>query len=274
MPTSAIHRPCLATKEFRGKSGAGMHGDKVVELDNIVGRLIADLKSKGCLGDTLILFTSDNGALPGDPEGALRKYAKNDWGKPWDADALLKRKGEGSYQYWITYGHKTNGPHLGYKTTIYEGGHRVPFIVRWPGQVRPASVSDEIVCTVDVLATLANILKVDLPDNAGEDSYSILPVLRGQKLKQPLREATIMTPWSAFKSVRQEPWKLILGNNSGGYSLKRKVDTPGQLYNLDDDPGETTNLYAKHGNKVKALTAILKKYESSGRSAPPAKFAG
>ena len=151
MPTSAIHRPCLATKEFRGKSGAGLHGDKVVELDNI--------------------------------------------------------------------------------------------------------------------------LKVDLPANAGEDSYSILPVLLGEKLAKPLREATIMTPWSAFKSVRQGPWKLILGNNSGGYSLKRKIDTPGQLYNLDDDPGETTNLHAKHPDKVKALTAIVKKYESSGRSAPPARFA-
>jgi arylsulfatase A-like enzyme len=82
-----------------------------------------------------------------------------------------------------------------------------------------------------------------------------------------------MIPWDAFKSVRQGPWKLILSNTSGGYSLKRKVDTLGQLYNLDDDPGETTNIYAKYPEKVKALTAIVKKYESEGRSAPPAKFA-
>jgi arylsulfatase A len=273
MPTSAIHRPCLAAKEFRGKSGAGLHGDKVVELDSIVGRLVADLKAKGCLDNTLILFTSDNGALPGDPEGALKKYAKNDWGKQWSADELLKRKSEGSYGSWVTYGHKTNGPWLGYKMTIYEGGHRVPFIVRWPGRIKPGSVSDEIVCTVDLMATVANILEVDLPNDSAEDSYSILPVLQGKKLNKPLREATIMNPWSAFKSIRQGPWKLILADNSGGYSLKRKVDTPGQLYNLAKDPGEKTNIYAKYPEKVKALTAIVKKYESAGRSAPPAKFA-
>jgi len=273
MPTSAIHRPCLAVKEFRKKSKAGLHGDKVVELDDIVGKLMAKLKARGCLDNTLIVFTSDNGGLPGDPQGALRHYARNEWGKRWDAEELLKRKDQGVYNGWLTYGHKVNGPYLGYKTTIYEGGHRVPFIVRWDGVIKPRSVSDEIVCTVDILATVANILRVDLPRNASEDSYSILPVLRGEKLAKPLREATIMTPWSDMKSVRQGPWKLIMGDNSGGYALKRKVETAGQLYNIDKDPGETTNLYSKHPEKVKALTEIFEKYKSAGRSAPPAKFA-
>jgi len=273
LPTSAIHRPCLAVKEFRHKSKAGLHGDKVVELDNIVGKLMSALKAYGCQDNTLVIFTSDNGAMPGDPEGALRHYARNDWGKRWDAAGLLKRKNEGSFKGWLTYGHKVNGPYLGYKTTIYEGGHRVPFIVRWPGVVPAGRVSDEIICTVDIMATVANVLRVDLPANAAEDSYSILPVLMGRKLRKPLREATIMKPWSTMKSVRQGPWKLIIGKDSGGFHFRRKVDTAGQLFNLADDPGETTNLYAKRPDKVKALTAILERYRSAGRSAPPAKFA-
>ena len=276
MPTSAIHRPCLAVKEFRNKSKAGLHGDKVVELDNIVGKLMAMLKKNGCADNTLVLFTSDNGAMPGDPEGALRKYAKADWGKRWDADKLLARKDEGYYKTkggWLTYGHKVNGPFTGYKTTIFEGGHRVPFIVRWPGRVKAGTVSSEIVCTVDILATVANVLRVDLPANAGEDSYSILPVLQGKTLAKPLREATIMKPWSTMKSVRQGPWKLIMGKNSGGFWMVRDVKTAGQLYNLADDPAETTNLYDKYPEKVKALAAIFARYQKAGRSAPPAKFA-
>jgi len=280
LPTSAIHRPCLAVKEFRGKSLAGLHGDKVVELDHIVGRLLAKLKRHGCEDNTVVIFTSDNGGQPGDPEGALRRYAQNDWGARWGASKLLSRRDEGVYlphpkrkTGWLTYGHKVNGPFLGYKTTIYEGGHRVPFIVRWPGVVRAGSVSDEIICTVDILATVANILRVDLPDDAAEDSYSLLGVLLGEKLAKPLREATIMKPWSTMKSVRQGPWKLILGNGAGGFNLPRKVKTPGQLYHLGDDPGETTNLYDKHPEKVKALAAICARYVSAGRSAPPARFA-
>ncbi len=273
LPTSAIHRPCLAVKAFRNASKAGLHGDKVVELDDIVGKLMATLKAKGCLDNTLVIFTSDNGAVPGDPEGALRHYARNDWGRRWDAKKLLARKDEGSYKNWLTYGHKVNGPYLGYKTTIYEGGHRVPFIVRWPGKIKAGTVSDEIICTIDVMATAADILKVDLPSNAAEDSYSLLPVLLGRKLDKPLREATIMTPWSAMKSVRQGPWKLVMGKNSGGFHMARKTAQAGQLYNLATDPGETTNLYDRHPEKVKALTAICEKYVAAGRSAPPAKFA-
>jgi len=273
LPTSAIHRPCLAVKAFRNKSKAGLHGDKVVELDDIVGKLMAMLKAKGCQDNTLVIFTSDNGAMPGDPERALQHYARHDWGKRWDARKLLARKNEGTFRNWLTYGHKVNGPYLGYKTTIYEGGHRVPFIVRWPGKVKAGSVSDEIICVVDVLATVAEILEVDLPKNAAEDSYSILPVLLGRKLNAPLREATIMTPWSTMKSVRQGPWKLIMGPDAGGFRMGRKVKTAGQLYNLAADPGETTNLYDRHPEKVKALTAIYEKYAAAGRSAPPAKFA-
>jgi len=236
---------------------------------------MAMLKKNGCADNTLVLFTSDNGSQPGDPEGALKKYAANDWGKQWGADKLLARKDEGFLKHgrWLTYGHETNGPFTGYKTTIYEGGHRVPFIVRWPGRVKAGTVSDEIVCTVDILATVANVLRVDLPANAAEDSYSILPVLRGKKLAKPLREATIMKPWSTMKSVRQGPWKLIMGKNSGGFTYARTVKTAGQLYNLDDDPAETTNLYDKYPEKVKALAAIFARYQKDGRSAPPAKFA-
>ena len=273
-PTSAIHRPCLAVEEFRKSSKAGLRGDKVVELDNIVGRLVAELKKHGCLDDTLILFTSDNGARPGDIQGALKKLADNDYGQPYDPAGLLDRKAEGTFGKWLTYGHKSCGPYLGYKMSIHEGGHRVPFIVRWPGVVKPGTTSDEIICMTDVLATLANILQVDLPEDAGEDSYSFLPVLKGDKLDGPIREATILDSWNGVKAVRQGDWKLIMADNSGAIEAleKRKTDAPVQLYNLRKDPRESNNLCEKYPEKVKRLTAYYARYAASSRSAPLVRY--
>jgi len=277
-PTSAIHRPCLPTEPFRGASEAGLHGDKVTELDDIVGRLMAELKRRGCEDNTIVLFTSDNGAMPGDPEAALQHYARHEWGKPYASAALLAREDRdvinpAGRARWLTYGHKVNGPYLGYKMTIYEGGHRVPFILRWPEAVEAGSTSQEVVCTTDLLATVAEILQADLPADAAEDSYSFLPVLRGEPLDGPLREATILDSWNGVRAVRQGPWKLVLGSNSGGGTLKREFDTPGQLYNLADDPGEQSNLYTRHPDKVQQLTGLLDQYQATGRSAPRATFA-
>jgi len=269
-PTSAIHVPCLASEGFRGKSGSGLRGDKTLELDDIVGRLLDEIKKYGQEENTIIIFTSDNGAMPGDGRGRLENYAKSEHCKPYHPDQLLKRKGEGEIEGgWLTYGHKSNGPYLGYKTTIFEGGHRVPFIVRWPGVVKTGTVSDQLICTTDILATLADIVGDKLPDDAGEDSYSFLPVLKRRKGAKALREAVVLDCWYGMKAIRQGLWKLILGGGSGGFfSKKIEEHKPGQLYNIDDDPYETKNVYNENPDVVKQLTKLLDKYQRQGRSAP------
>lgn len=278
-PTSAIHRPCLPASRFRGRSKAGLHGDKVTELDDIVGRLMALLKKRGCEDNTLFIFTSDNGPIPGDPEAALKNYAMHAWGRPYRPAQLLKKKrlgmtGPEVRLRCLTYGHRASGPYLGFKMAIYEGGHRVPFIVRWPRAIKPGATCGEAVCMTDILATVAHILRADLPNGAGEDSYTFLPLLRGRRPRRPLREATILDSWTGVKAVRQGDWKLVLGPDAGSPNMIHTVDTPGQLYNIATDPGETKNLYRRHPAKVRELTALYEKYRAAGRSAPPAKFAG
>lgn len=266
-PTSAIHRPCLPIEKFSEKSQAGLRGDKTVELDSIVGKLMKELKHLGCENNTIVIFTSDNGPQPGDFVPALQKYARNNWGRPYNPDKLLNRADEGKFNNWLTYSHKPAAKFLGYKSTIYEGGHRVPLIVKWPKVVKPGKKSDEIVCLTDMMATFADIIDTKLPENAGEDSFSLLAVLKGQKLDKPIREAVVLDSWNGIKAVRQGQWKLILGSGSGGWYYKEKVDTPAQLYNIKDDPGETKNLYNDHPEVVQHLKALLEKYIKQGRSA-------
>ena len=138
-PSSAIHRPCLPTHKWIGKSQAGLRGDKVAELDDIVGRLLGELEKHGVLDNTLVIFSSDNGGLAGDSEQALQELADNGYGQVWPSQQLLGRIDEGIHNVrdrkHLTYGHRCNGAFFGYKTDIYEGGHRVPFLVRWPGKV-------------------------------------------------------------------------------------------------------------------------------------------
>jgi len=273
-PTSAIHRPCLPIDEFVGRSDAGLRGDKVTELDAVVGKLMNALEKRGVADNTVVMFTSDNGAQPGDPEEWIQKLADNDYGEPWKPARLLESKGEpreeGLYQPWLTYGHRSCGPYLGYKGNVYDGGHRVPLIVRWPGTVPAGRVEDEMVCLTDFMATFADLFEVDLPDNAAEDSYSLLPVLSGRKPEQPLREATICQSWWGIKCIYQGPWKLIVGNGKDGITFERPSPVPVQLYHMIDDPGEARNVHDQYPEVVAELTALLDKYCQNQRSAPPA----
>jgi arylsulfatase A-like enzyme len=157
------------------------------------------------------------------------------------------------------------------KGDAWEGGHRMPFIARWPGKIQANSVCDETICFTDLLATFAALVGADLPANAAEDSYNLLPLLRSEKHDKPLREATVIESSRGFLTIRQGEWKLIPRLGSGGFTKpaeeKPKEGEPaGQLYNLADDPSETKNLYADKPEVVKRLAALLEQYQKKGRS--------
>jgi arylsulfatase A len=149
----------------------------------------------------------------------------------------------------------------------------MPFIARWPGKVQANAVCDETICFTDLLATFAALVETELPADAGEDSYNLLPLLRSEKHDKPLREATVMESSRGVLTIRQGEWKLIPKLGSGGFS-KPAQETPkegqpaGQLYNLADDPSETKNLYADKPDIVKRLAALLEQYQKKGRSVP------
>ncbi|NIA16101.1 MAG: sulfatase-like hydrolase/transferase [Nitrospiraceae bacterium] len=243
-PLSAPHTPILPTKEFEGKSGIGPYGDFVCQVDWTVGQVMEALVRHGMAGNTLLIVTSDNGCSP------MAQF-----------DRLHRLGHYPSYHF------------RGYKADIYEGGHRIPFIARWPGRITAGTECGQTICLTDLLATAAEIVGEPLPDNAGEDSVSILPALLG-KANAPLREATVHHSINGSFSIRQGHWKLELCPGSGGWSYPRpkeadKLDLPPvQLYDLSVDIGETTNVQDKHPEVVARLTALLEKYVRDGRSTP------
>ena len=246
MPLTAPHTPIAPAAKFKGKSKAGAYGDFVHQVDHVVGRVVRALKRNGFEENTLIIFTSDNGSPGRD-------------GTNMSGDANSVRR----------YGHNPSHIYRGIKADIWDGGHRVPFIAKWPGHIKSGSVSNEPICLADLMATCAAIVGEKLPVGAAEDSYNILPALTGEKLPKPIREAIIHHSVEGMFAVRQGRWKLILGKGSGGYSKEGKdIDVPGQLYDMKQDPSENNNLYAKRPDVVERLTALLEKYKNQGRSAP------
>jgi len=241
LPLTAPHTPWVPKPAYRGKSKAGLYGDFVAQVDDTVGRVLQALEETGAGSNTLVIFTSDNGA---------------DW--------KLEDKEK--------YTHRANANWRGEKADIWDGGHRIPFIVRWPGHVPAGAVSDELSCLTDLIATAAEVAGTKLPRDAGEDSYSLLPAMLGRKGK-PIREAIVHHSSEGMFSIRQGDWKLELGLGSGGFSPPKQVEPDpggqkGQLYNLAADPGEADNLYLKHPEIVARLTALLKKYQDQGYSRP------
>ncbi len=238
MPLTAPHTPLAVNQPWRGRSGLGMYADFVMETDDVVGHVLDAIDRSGRADETLVLFTSDNGCAPyiGIPE--------------------LERQG-----------HFPSGPLRGYKSDVWEGGHRVPFIVRWPGVVQPKSRCPRLVHQADLLATCAEILGANLADNIGEDSVSMLSLLGGDN--QATRHTAINQSMRGLLSIRRGPWKLIVGPGSGGWS-KGQDEQPAQLYHLDDDLAETTNLYQEQPAVAAELTALLERQIQQGRSTPGA----
>jgi arylsulfatase A len=255
-PLTSPHYPVVPDPEFRGKSGAGDFGDFVAQSDAVVGQVLDALKRTGVAENTLVIFTSDNG-----PEVVEIR--------------------PGAYDRLKEYGHASMGPLRGVKRDAWEGGHRVPFIARWPGQIAAGTTSAETICHVDFLATVAAILGTKLPDDAGEDSYNILPELRGVRHEQPIRPATVHHAASGKFAIRRGEWVLIdapTGDDNGGPQRRgepqwfkdqrgyQSHDHPGELYNLAKDLSERDNLYAQQPEKVHELKELLAKYQREGRS--------
>ena len=252
LSTQAAHLPSIPAEAYRGKTDAGPHGDFIFELDDIVGKLMDTLEKLDYAKNTLVLFSSDNG-----PELPTVKQMRKD------------------------YDHDGARPWRGFKRDDWEGGHRVPLIVRWPKRVEKGQVSDQLVNLTDIMATCAAIVDYDLPNNAAEDSCNILPALLGEK--KPIREYSLQQARGG-KSIRKGKWKYLDHKGSGGnnydgkrtgrwgakeFQLPEKApDAPGQLYDLEKDPGETNNLYFENPELVKELTAKLDEFVRSGRSAP------
>jgi arylsulfatase A-like enzyme len=252
------HTHITPAAEFRGTSQAGLLGDYVQELDAHVGTILSTLDELKLTDKTLIIFTSDNGGTPKDFKGTQ------------DTKLNLASEAGGVREKFKTaketaraMGHITNGPWHDGKGSPYEGGHRVPFIARWPGRIAPAAASAHTICLTDLLATAADILAVKLPDDAGEDSFSILPVLLGKPPTTPLRKVTFIQGDTAdnVMAVRSGSWKLIeAGNKRAG-----KVH---QLFDLAADPGETNNIAQGKPDIVKQLAADLDKARADGRTRP------
>lgn len=167
------------------------------------------------------------------------------------------------------FGHYSNHRMLGgRKRDAWEGGHRVPFIARWPGKVKPGSASNQTITHTDLMATAAEIAGIELQAGSAEDSYSILPVLLGKELAGPLREATVHHSADGMFCLRQGEWKLIDGQGPGSnqWDGPQPGDPPGQLYNLADDIGERNNLFNQQPAIVNRLQALLEKYKKEGHS--------
>lgn len=239
----APHTPIVPVPPFRGSSGMNPYADFVSQLDHHMGQLLKSLEDAGLDNNTLVLFTSDNGCSPEANFEELRKYA-----------------------------HDPSAGFRGHKADIYEGGHRVPLIARWPGRIAARRTSQALACLTDVYTTLEDITQQPRKALGGEDGFSLLPVFDGKESSG--REALISHSVDGLFAIRQGPWKLCLCAGSGGWSspleaqAKKQGLPPLQLFNLVDDPGETTNQAADHPAQVEALLRLLTAQVAAGRSTP------
>ena len=238
LPLTTPHTPLAVNAEWRGRSGINAYADLLMETDAAVGHVLEALQQGGVADETFVLFSSDNGCSPFIGLAELEKH-----------------------------GHHPSGPLRGYKSDAWEGGHRVPLIVRWPGQVAPQRSSHRLVHQADVLATLADMLSVELRPHEGVDSVSLLPLLRGRDT--PVRHHAVSTSTRGLPALRNGSWKYIAGAGSGGWSAAGTLSpSPVQLYDLAGDLGEANNRAAEWPGRVLHMHALLDDLVSRGRSTP------
>jgi arylsulfatase A-like enzyme len=267
----AVHNPVTPNRQFRGKSQAGLYGDYILELDWAVGQVLSALDRLKLTNDTIVLFSSDNGAvvMSHNPNAAQRRSAEFRLNLEDDARGIVTTQYRDAQIEAEKAGHRAVGALRGRKHSVYEGGFRVPYLIRWPGHTAAGTVCHEVVSLVDTLATFANLVGEPLPRDAAEDSYDIMPAILGRKLQKPIREATVVHNAEGVFAIRQGPWKLI-EERPFEDSLRSpwRAEAVNQLYNLESDPGEAKNVWEQHPDVVKRLRDLLRKYRDQGFSRP------
>lgn len=247
---TAIHTPIVPAKRFAGKSEASDYGDFVYQVDDTVGRIVKKLKAHGLKDNTLIIFSSDNGSH----------------GRAGEGD------GNGPGSVMKKFDHHANAPWRGLKGDGYEGGHRVPFIAKWPNRIPAGQECGELIALEDFMATCAAIIGAELPADSAEDSFNILPYLEGKTPADKIREYAVFSTFFGKPVIRQGPWVLMPFLERGGPYDKNKpvvatADGPqGQLFNLNDDPGQTRNVWQSNPKIVAELTRLHAEHQSRGRS--------
>lgn len=241
IPLPSPHTPIIPAPEWQGKSGLGDYADFMMQTDAFVGTISKALNANGFSENTLFIVSSDNGCS-----------------NQADFDSLNKQ------------GHYPSAQFRGSKADLWDGGHRVPFLVKWPASVKAGSSSNETICLTDIMATLAELTEAgQLPANAGEDSVSFLPALSGREITTS-RRGIIHHSISGHFAYREGKWKLLLAKGSGGWTAPKEKDVASmlkaQLYDMEADPGETTNLYTAHPEVVASLLENMTDYINSGRS--------
>lgn len=246
LPITAPHLPIAPAPEFIGKSGVNPYCDFCMEVDYRVGQILDTLEGCGFTDDTLVVFTSDNGVAP----------------NPTEVETLERR-----------YNHYCSFDRRGYKTDVWDGGHRVPFLMRWPRRITAGTSCDQAVGIYDLFATISNLLDIPMSADVGEDSVSLLPAFDGDSLDPDGRRGLIHHSGSGSFAIRHGGWKLLRCPGSGGWNfpdpVARKAGLPEiQLYDMASDAGERDNLVYRHPEKVRELTGMLHQAVVSGRTTP------
>jgi arylsulfatase A-like enzyme len=241
-PLTGPHTPIAPSPAFKGISGLNAYADFVMEVDDLVGAVLDQLKASGQLENTIVVFSADNGCSP-----------------------------EANFNFLKQRGHHPSGIYRGHKADIFEGGHRVPLLMQWPTRIPAGRTVAQTISLTDFMATFAALTGYDLKENEAEDAYDFLPVMLNPSSQKTIREATVHHSYLGDFAIRQGKWKLILTAGSGGWSFPIKPeDLKGlpavQLYDMETDPGETKNLQDMHPDKVTKMKALLKKYQETGRS--------
>ncbi|MFR9602673.1 MAG: arylsulfatase [Rikenellaceae bacterium] len=246
LPYPAPHTPILPTEKWMGVSKTNQYGDFVMYLDHEVGRILTTLEEMGIDDNTIVVFTTDNGC------STTARFSEL-----WEL---------GHYPSYIYRGNKAD---------LFEGGHRVPCLVQWPAVIEAGSRSDQTVCMTDFFSTFADIAGLDVADEEGEDSYSLLSAFKDPSCQTPIRDAIIHHSITGEFSIRVGDWKLLASPSSGGWSAPRPNNAealvglpPIQLYNLKSDPAEKFNLQDQYPEKVAEMFTLLRKQVSDGRSTP------
>ncbi len=235
------HTPILPSAPWKGKSALGNYADFVMQTDAVVGDITKTVDDAGLGDSTLIIVTSDNGC-------SARRA---------NSSRLEKQ------------GHFVSAQFRGSKADLWDGGHRIPFILRWPNGIKAGSQCDQTICLTDLMATAAELSEAEVPAGAGEDSVSFVPALKGEPIEST-RKGVVHHSIDGHFAYREGNWKLLLARGSGGWTAPKEAaaieagDPVGQLYDMTKDPGETTNLYESHPEVVERLLKMLEADVTAG----------